>query len=384
MRQRISGKGLLLVAGCCCFWLLLGRPVLTHAYENDFLCYYIGGTLARQGRFADLYRPEAQMEVQKRVAPPVAEVRPYVRPPWFAIALAPLTLLPLVSAYIAWVGVMLLMTLAEWAWSFARFGERGLVLSALFLPLNLGLFFGQDCAVMLAVFCVFYVLWEQQNLFRSGAALGLGLIKPHLLVLLPVWMVWQKRWRMLAGFAAVAATLFAVSLLLLGTSGVAGYVNVLVHGKTELGPSPQSMPNIYSVPINFGVRSANLNVVLAAVILILGIGGLRRASMWRALGIASAGSLLISPHVFGYDAALLLLPIWLVTSTPTSKASRYSALLLSVPFTFLLTLAPRPLACVPALAVLAFFVALVADSSEEKLAPAGSVVEAKAQSSTLA
>ena len=384
MRLNISGKSVLVIAGCCCLWGLLGWPVLTHGYENDFLCYYIGGTIARQGRFADLYRPAAQMEVQEQVAPEVKQTRPYVRPPWFAVALAPLTSLSLVYAYIIWVVVMLALSLGLWAWSLIRFGERGLVLAMLFLPTSLGLFFGQDCAVMLAVLCLSYVLWRREKAFVGGMTLGIGLIKPHLLLLFPLWMIFQKRWRMLAGFATAAAILFATSIFLLGTSGFAGYVSLLLHGKTDLGRSPQSMLNIYSVPANFGIESKELNAVLAAAIVGLAAFGLRRGPMWRALGIASAGSLLISPHVFGYDAALLLLPIWLVTSSAASKPSRYSALVLCVPFTFLFTLAPAPLRCIPAVAVLAFFITLVADRSEPEVVQAGKGIQLKAQSSTTA
>jgi hypothetical protein len=64
------------VAGCCLFWAMLGFSFLTNSYKNDFLTFYIGGTIARQGRFADLYRPAAQMQVQELVAPSVKEPRP--------------------------------------------------------------------------------------------------------------------------------------------------------------------------------------------------------------------------------------------------------------------------------------------------------------------
>ena len=387
MRPHISGKALLMVAGCCCLWGLLGGPTLIDPYKNDdFLCYYIGGTLAREGRFAELYQPAAQMQVHERVAPSRKGPRPYVRPPWFAVALAPLTALPFVYAYAVWIGIMVAIQLALWVWSFLRFGEFGLVLAALYLPSNLGLFFGQDGGVILAVLCVFYVLWNRQRLFLSGMVLGLGLIKPHLLLLFPLWMLLQKRWRMLGGFAAVAAAFFAMSMLVLGASGVTGYADLLLHGNTELGPSPQTMLNIYSVPANFGIQSRTVNAFLAAGIIGLAAFGLRRASANRAIGIAAAGSLLISPHVFGYDAALLLLPIWLVTASSASKAARYSALALCVPYTFLLTLAHRPFACIPAVALFVFFIALIAERPEQKESQADLTVEAslKAHSPTLA
>jgi hypothetical protein len=362
MRRRISKTALLLAAGLSVFWGVLGGPILVHFYINDFLCYYIGGTLVREGRLADLYNPTAQMDVQHRVAPGVAEPRPYVRPPWFAFALAPLTNLTLVHAYAVWIATLLITLLATWAWATVRFGEQALVLAVLFLPANLGICFGQDSAAMLAVLCISYVLLAREKYFASGLALGMGLMKFHLLLLFPVWMLFKKRWSMLAGFAATGALFLAAALLALHPSGLAAYAQVLLHGRTELfDPSPDTMINIYSVTANFGVQSRALNAALAVLVVAIALWGLRRAPDWRALAIVSTASLLISPHVFGYDASMLLLPVWLVIENATRKLSRYVTLILAAPFTFCFTLANPPLRCIPALALLAFLVAMATD-----------------------
>lgn len=367
MHRRVSKTALLIAAGLSVFWGILGGPILVHFYINDFLCYYIGGTLVRQGRFADLYRPEAQMEVQHRVAPGVAEPRPYVRPPWFAFALAPLTYLSLGHAYALWIAALLITLLATWAWATACFGESALLLAVLFLPANLGLCFGQDSAAMLAVLCIAYVLLTREKNFSSGLVLGLGLMKFHLLLLFPVWMLLQKRWRFLAGFAATGAVFLGASLLVLRPSGLASYIDVLLHGKTELfDPSPDMMVNIYSVPANFGIQWKPLSALLAALVVGIALWGLRRAPDWRAIAIVATASLLISPHVFGYDATLLLLPVWLVIENATRKLSRYVTLILAAPFTYCFTLASPPLRCIPALALLAFLIAMVTDRTDQQ------------------
>lgn len=365
MRRRVSKTVLLIAAGLSIFWATLGGPILIHFYNYDFLCYYIGGTLVREGHFASLYSPEAQMQVQQRVAPGIVEPRPFVRPPWFALALAPLTALPLVWAYAVWIAVLLLTLLATWVWATARFGESALLLAVLFLPTNLGICFGQDSAAMLAVLCVCYVLLGRGKNFASGMALGLGLMKFHLLLLFPLWMLLEKRWRMLAGLTVTGATFLAVPLLALHPSGLAAYAHLLLHGNTELfNHSPDTMANIYSVPANFGVEWQPLNALLAAVVIGIAILGLRRASDWRAIAIAATASLLISPHVFGYDAAMLLLPVWLVMENSRQKTSRYVTLILVAPVTFFFTLANTPLRCIPALVLLAFLIAMVRDRTD--------------------
>jgi Glycosyltransferase family 87 len=364
MRRRVSKTALLIAAALSVFWASLGGSILIHFYKYDFLCFYIGGTLARQGRFADLYRPAAQMEVQRQAAPDVGEARPFPRPPWFALALAPLTSLSLVHAYAVWIIALLITLLATWAWATARFGEAGLLLAVLFLPANLGLCFGQDSSAMLAVLCVSYVLLTREKNFASGLVLGLGLMKFHLLLMFPVWMILQKRWRMLAGFAATGTVFFAVSLALIGPSGMAAYADLLLHGKTELfGHSADSMANIYSVPANFGIQWKPLNAALAILVIGVAIYGIGRAPAWRAIAITATASLLISPHAFGYDATMLLLPVWLVIENATRKISRYAALILAAPVTFFFTLADPPFQCIPALALLAFLIAMATDRS---------------------
>jgi Glycosyltransferase family 87 len=341
---------------------MLGGPLLIHYYNYDFLCYYIGGTLVREGNAANLYNPAVQMEVQKRVAPNTREPRPYVRPPWFALAMAPLTRLSLVWAYGVWIGVLLATLFAMWVWATLRFGESALLLAVLFLPANLGICFGQDSAAMLAVLCVSYMLIVRGREFGSGLALGLGLMKFHLLLLFPIWMLIERRWRMLAGFAITGAVFLTASLWAIGPSGLMAYADTILHGNTEfMGHSPDTMLNIYSVPANFGVEWKPLDAALAALVVGVALYGVRKAPLWRALAIVSAASLLISPHVFAYDATMLLLPIWLVIEHATRKVSRYAALLFAAPVAFFFTLAPLPLRCIPALALLAFLIAMVTD-----------------------
>jgi hypothetical protein len=364
--RKISGMALLIVALLSVFWCVLGLPILIGAYDYDFLCYYIGGTLVREGHLPELYQPAAQRQVQDRVAPGLEEPRPYARPPWFAFAIAPLTRLPLVKAYAVWVALWLAVLAATWVWGARRFGEGALLLAALFLPTNLGFAYGQDCAGMLAVCCCAWVLFERRKLFAGGLVLGLALMKFHLLALVPVWLILQRRWRMLIGFIATGALFLLVSLEMLGVAGLQRYVHFLLYGDTELlGHSPDSMINIYGLLLNLGVESKVADGLMAAMVIGVSIFGIVGTPAWRALAIALTGSLLISPHVFAYDAAILLLPVWLVIENSKRKVSRWSALLLVNPVTFYFTAAHPPWRCVPAVMMLVFLVVMVTDRTGE-------------------
>jgi len=384
MRRQISGTALLIVALMSLFWAVLGLPVLISAYNYDFLCWYNGGTLAREARFGDLYRETAQAQVQEQVAPGLNEPRPYARPPWFALALAPLTALPLVKAYVVWVAAWLVVMLATWAWGVARFGESALLLAALFLPTNIGLCYGQDCAAMLAICCGAWVLMERRRPLASGMVLGLGLMKFHLLLLVPLGLILKRQWRMLAGFAATGAVFLAVTLAVFGVSGLEQYVYYLRYGKTEfLGHSPESMINVYSILLNFGIDSKIVHVLAAAAVLCGSIFGILRAPTWRAVSIALTGSLLITPHVFGYDAAMLLLPMWLVIENSRHQLPRWSVLALANPLTFYTTAVRAPWSAIPAALLLVFLAVLITDGSQAE-APQPEATPARAGKPVLA
>lgn len=74
-----------------------------------------------------------------------------------------------------------------------------------------------------------------------------------------------------------------------------------------------------------------------------------RSRWW--LATATAGLLLV-PHVYGYDASLLLLPLWIAIFDNVHKPLRIAATLVSTPIAFLVALADKPWSVTSALALL--------------------------------
>jgi len=83
-----------------------------------------------------------------------------------------------------------------------------------------------------------------------------------------------------------------------------------------------------------------------------------RAPLWRCVAAASAGSLLAVPHVYGYDAGLLLIGLWLAMFESGDKRARIAATVLLTPLPLLLGLAGAPWAAATPLALLAFLFSL--------------------------
>ena len=347
------------VLAFCLIWVGLGSLIVPGARKHDFLNLYTGASLALDGNFAHLHSPQAQLDRERQFVPALPTLVPFVRPPFYALLLAPLALVPFALAFWIWLALQSALLFGCWAWALSRWGPDALTFGALYLPTALGIASGQDCVVMLAILIATYALSEKGRHFSSGAMLGLGLIKFHLFLLWPLALLMQKRWRMLAGACAAVAAETLISLWLSGWSGMAGYFQLLRNKNIErLSPSPELMINVHGLALNFGMDNPVVRGLLVGFVILLVAGACWRAPLWQWFAAASAGSLLIPPHVYGYDASLLLLSIWLAIFMSTDKWTRIAATLICTPIPFLMNLAGTPWAAATPVALLLFLVSL--------------------------
>lgn len=349
--------GLVLVA--VGVWTALGSLVLESARRHDFLNLYTGARLALDGRFAEMHLPEVQLELERRFVPDVKPLVPFVRPHFYALFLAPMALLDFGTAFQAWLAFQTAVLLGCWYWAFRTFGPDSLVYSALFLPTALGIAHGQDCSLMLAVSIAAYRLARQERPLAAGIVLSLGFAKFHLFLLWPLALVASKRWKMLSGLLAGAAAEAVVSLALGGWVSIERYAALLRKKDLErLSPSPEIMVNIQGIAANLFGESALAAAILTLAALVLWWITVRRAELelwWSATALTG---LLIVPHVYGYDAGLLLLPIWLILFRTTVKPARIAAALASTPIPYLMNLADKPWCAVSSLTLFGFLGAL--------------------------
>jgi hypothetical protein len=347
------------VLAFCLIWVGLGSIIVPGARKHDFLNLYTGASLALDGNFAHLHSPAVQLARERQFVPNLPTLVPFVRPPFYALLLAPLALLPFGIAFWIWLTVQCALLFGCWAWALSRWGPDALIFGALYLPTALGIASGQDCVVMLVILIATYALSEKGSHFASGAALGLGLIKFHMFLLWPLALLVQRRWRMMLGACAAVAVECLVSLWLSGWNGIAEYFQLLRNKDIErLSPSPELMINVHGLAINLGMDNLAVRGLLVGVVILLVAAASRRAPLWQWIAAASAGSLLVPPHVYGYDASLLLLSIWLAIFMSTAKWTRLAATLVCTPIPFLLNLAGTPWAAATPIALLLFLVSL--------------------------
>ena len=364
---RVSWSIAVIAAMCSAlFYAAIGANIVGNAQRHDFLNLYTGATLAHEGDFARLHDPDRQFAVEQKLVPGLPALVPFVRPPIYAALLSPLASMPLKTAFWVWVGLQIGILMLCWTWAARKFGSSGLMWAAVFLPTAYGIANGQDCALMLLLVIVAYELAERDRLAASGFAIGLALFKFHLLLLFPVLMLISRRWRMLAGYCAAAGLEIAGSFLLGGKSGLIEYAKLLQRRDIErLSPSPEMMSNIHAIAANLGIHSTAVSVALGGMVVAIAVYASWNAPLWRWFAAAVAGSLLMVPHVYGYDAAVLLLPILLAIFKSGLKLTRYSAMAIALPCVFWLPAAGVPFAMGPALAISIFLISVARERGSE-------------------
>ena len=346
------------------FWFALGSRIVPQAKQHDFLNLYAGGTLAARGQLRQIYQPEVQLATERRLVPGLPELVPFVRPPFYALALGALAEIPYARALAVWLGLQIIVYVAVLAWAKSRWGPQVLLFGAMFLPAALGIASGQDCVFMLAIIAGVIALEGRGKEAGAGAVLALGLIKFHLFVAWPVILLVQKRWRMLAGAAGVTAGEILLSWLLVGSAGLADYVSLLGNQSIRrLSPSRELMINVQALTLNLGQDNAYLRLLLVLSVMSLAVVVSLRAPFRSAVVAATTASILVSPHVYGYDAALLLPSFCLVLFETRATLPRLLAVFLCSPIPYLLNLAGFPWRLATSLCLI-FFLLLLAGSRD--------------------
>lgn len=343
-------------------WIAMGRQF--PLADGDFGAFYTGAVMGARGEFSRLHDGALQQTTIAQFTPPHPDPLYFVRSQFYAAFLSPLALLGFKPAFAVFVAVQSALFLAICVWAARRFGVDVIILLGLFPTAVLGMAFGQDPVFFLALSVLSYYFFEKQKLFPAGFALGLALVKPHLLLLFPVAMLIQKRWKMLWGFVAAGALEAAISLALGGWPGIKLYLEFLRRQQGHLTPTPERMINFTGLLANLGIDSNLPRLALSAVAIaiFLAVCMLDRNHWWRGLAIAQLATVLIAPHVYLYDSTMLLLPALLVFFNAPSLAARAVAVVCFAPIPYLLQLFEKPLTIAPSATFTLFLIAIAWDT----------------------
>jgi hypothetical protein len=374
-RAFISSLGAALIL--CALWTAFGSLVIPIALRHDFLSTYTAARMASKGEYARLHDPKLILERLKETDPDTLPL-PIVRPHFYAFLVSPLSKLSLRDAFWVWLGIQVAMLFGCWAWAVNRFGPDALIWGALSVPCGLGIFHGQDCVVMLAIVIGGYALARAKHPFAAGAIFGLALTKFHLVLFMAPAMLVSKRWKMFQGFAAAGAALLAWCYMLGGMEGLETYAALLRNKDMErLNPTPELMISVQGLLANLHLDFEILRIAAGLVVLVAAAVVFRnRQPFWRWISLSITASLFSAPHVYGYDAAIMVLPIWLVQAYCARMPVRIAFAVFATPLPFLAGMAGSPWSIVTPLCLAACFGTLLWDAATGKSDSAGELIAA--------
>jgi len=337
--------------------------------QTDFVQLYAGAQLSGSGR---LYDPAANYEWHRRLFGVSLPAVLHTRPPFYSVLLRPLAWLPYRIAW--WLFVALNVTAAVWV--FLRvFRPRSptAAMGLLHPAVWLAILWGQDVWIAVALCAAAVLLIEQGHDFEAGAVLSLCAIKAHLFLLVPLALLMQKKWRVLAGGAAGGAALIVLSFIGGGWRWPAEYLRVL--SSPVIHRDKGGMPNLEGVAVYFGCAEWAVAVSAAVVVLAVAWISRRRGSVSASLAAALVGSFLTSYHAYPHDAVTLLLGFALIRPDSLRGAQAAAWYLLASPLPLLLVLlgppfhVALPLAAMLALAAMVWPMAAHVPCREAAAAP---------------
>lgn len=297
----------------------LGRFPLALSGEivfPDYLAHWTGGRLLLEGREDMLYDPTFQLELQRAAVPGTPGLSWFVSPPVAVAMYLPLAWLPYGTSALLWTGLMvsaftLCLRLVR---PLVRTRSRDFRLLVLAFTATPAVFevlgAGQDSLVALLIMVGGLRLLLAGRDGAAGATLALGIVKPHLFVLVPVALLIQKRYRAFGAFVGVALALVLASVAVVGVEGWVNWVNAIsspLYAEAVQVHQTWKMQSVSALGTALGVPHVAAYAILAIGCVALAAGLKRsRLDTERVWALTLMTTVVFSPHVMVYDLVILL------------------------------------------------------------------------------
>jgi hypothetical protein len=307
------------------FWLTGSgvRSIAGPLKGGDFVQFYAMGAAVAQDRSAPLYDVDRLHRVQVALVP-ASDAEQYlpVYPPQTWLLFVPLTALPFGVAAVVWTAILM----AGYAWVVRATwlavadavpdGRFVAYASAAFPPFWNLIINGQNTIVPLVAFFLAWRAFAADRRVLAGAALGLLFFKPTFGLPLAAIVLLRREWRTLAGLLGMAVVQGAAIALTVGLSSISDYVAFMWRVTAVeylVEPDPFELHSLRAV-----AKLAPGWVATAIWLVASGWVIERTWRVWRndtplevRMGLLVTASVLVSPHLFLYDAAVLILPgLW--------------------------------------------------------------------------
>jgi hypothetical protein len=305
------------------------RPAIA-ACGNDFPVFYAGAKLLGTPQ---LYSPQAAQAIMQKEVGCTGPASAFIRLPYFAVLVWPLTLFPMTVAFAIW---RIALVAAEIGF-IASFGSRwkwALLACAWSYPLAWDFDNGQDSSFLLLWIAAAAALMARRRDFSAGLCFSLCAAKFHLMILLPLLLIARHLGRVAAGAVAGGTVLLAASFVAAGWSWPRQFAAAI--SSPNIDPYPTMEHNIRGTVGGRLPLEIILGITVAAAVWYI----CRRAPMPVALSSVVAGGVLVGHHLTVSDSALLLFPCLILAMECLSWAIRIWAILLISPVAVALAQTP--------------------------------------------
>ncbi|MBR0708209.1 glycosyltransferase family 87 protein [Bradyrhizobium liaoningense] len=305
----------------------------------DFDAFHIVAQRVWRGDLDQVYHFGALLKMQMEAAGGTTGFMPWTYPPQYGLLLAPFALLPVGVAYLLFTTATLALYLAVLRTiSGANFA---LALVILFPALVITIGSGQNGFLTGALIALVCLNLERRPLL-AGLALGAMVIKPHLAIVVGVYLLATRRWVALATAAVVVLASSLLCTLLFGWQIWAAWLGAIRESASylEQGSYPlYRMISAYAALCKAGLPASiafwgQVTVAGLALLAVL-VGTARGTSSRFALGITVMLSVMISPYAYDYDLPMLgiglalILPDLAGLASPRERSWMYGLILLA-------------------------------------------------------
>ena len=275
----------------------------------DFIWMWLSGKFAASSMPWRIYDHSAFVAAQKAVYGQAAcFLDHFDYPPTVLFFTEPLSLVPYSVAFPLWIAATLPLYLAA---VYAIIPHRTAVLAALTpFPVWYTILLGHNGLLSAGLVGFALILAEQRPWF-AGVCLGLLTYKPQLGILFPPALAIARNWRALAA-ASVASIVFGtLAAIAFGAESWPAFFQSVAERAAHVSDDPHAaMPLVSLLSLySLGVSST---VAWTLQLLAAGFAAVAVCILWAkpfpyALKAAALaiGSLIVSPHVHGYDVCIL-------------------------------------------------------------------------------
>jgi alpha-1,2-mannosyltransferase len=284
-----------------------GKPI-----GSDFVQFWAASKMALSGEASEIYNHTRVFLVEEAVTGKFYPL-PFHYPPIMLLMILPLALLPYLVSLAAWLGVTFVSYLSILRRVVPHPVAKWLILA--FPGVFQNFIHGQN-GFLSGVFLGGGLILVDRSPLWAGILLGLLSYKPQFLPMIPIALLFGRRWKALAGMAFSSGTLIVISLLAFGPEPwIAFWKNIPVAVKmVETGATPlHQLQTVFGAAILAGL-DLPIARILHSTVAVIAAGvmsrlWLKNAPFFLRASSLALGILLLPPHVNSYDMTILALPL---------------------------------------------------------------------------